>query len=151
MMTIPIMGPRKFLCGLRAAIFSRGYRRYPKMHPAENRWRIPISSPPNNFVPVQPIMGPRKFLCGLRAAFFSGGYWRYPKMHPAIFFWNPTIKTPFYNLMIFTQKLPPFRGCGGGILQFMTHIFLFRIWKYLTSGFQICQKTHIDFSHRQSP
>ena len=35
------------------------------------------------------------------------------------------------NLFVFLQKYPHFRGLGG-IFQFMTYTFLFRIWKYMT-------------------
>merc|ERR1712082_385434 len=48
-------------------------------------------------------------------------------MSPIKFYKNPTIRTCLNNLINFEVKTPPFSGDWGGILQFMTYTFSFRI------------------------
>merc|ERR1712121_105703 len=49
-------------------------------------------------------------------------------MYPEKIYENPTIRTGLNNLINFEAKTPPFSGVwGGGILQFMTYFFSFRI------------------------
>ena len=143
--------PKKFLSGLRAAIFGMRYLGHSKMYPAKFCENPLILACLNNLVKFENLKGPQKFLCGLRATIFCMVYKWHPQMYPVKFYRNPSIKTCPNNLINFEAKIPPFSGGWGGILQFMTHIFLPLKRRVLTSKNQISKKSFVHFSHRQPP
>merc|ERR1712121_384848 len=81
----------------------------------------------NNLVKFEILNGPKKFLCGLRTSIFLTVYKWHPQMFSVKFYEYATIRTCLNNLINFEAITPPFFGGLGGILQFMTYNFSFRI------------------------
>ena len=119
--------PKKFLCGLRAAIFGMEYLGHSKMYPAKFCENPLILACLNNLVKFENLKGPQKFLCGLRATIFCMVYKWHPQMYPVKFYRNPSIKTCPNNLINFEAKTPPFSGVRVGHTS--THDMYFFIQK----------------------